>query len=103
MRDLYETYTRLARQNGVGRAIHPRMSPDETHTLSASTGALPPLPAAYAFVVQLGRDSDPALGRFDGQIEHLASGRQGRFSNQQEMLAFLEHTLAQSIAPPSGR
>lgn len=76
------------------------MSSRATKTPQPGETALAPLPAHYAFVVQLGRDSDPALGRFVGQIEHLASGRQGRFSSQQEMLAFLERTLAQSMALP---
>lgn len=77
------------------------MSAQPTNALQASERALAFLPADYAFVVQLGRDSDPALGRFVGQIEHLASGRQGRFSSQQEMLAFLERTLAQLMAAPA--
>ena len=76
------------------------MNSPDTNAPQARDRALAPLPADYAFVVQLGRDSDPALGRFVGQVEHLASGRQGRFSSQQEMLAFLEHTLAQSMAAP---
>jgi len=77
------------------------MSSRETNAPQAGEIRLAPLPAHYAFVVQLGRESDPALGRFVGQIEHLASGRQGRFSSQQEMLAFLERTLAQSMAAPT--
>ncbi len=76
------------------------MSSRETNAPLASEPKLAPLPAHYAFVVQLGRDSDPALGRFVGQIEHLASGQQGRFFNQQEMLAFLERMLERSMAAP---
>ncbi len=77
------------------------MSPRQTKASSASERALAPLPAHYAFVVQLGRDSSPALGHFVGQIEHLASGRQGRFSTRQEMLAFLDHMLAQNMGAPA--
>lgn len=79
------------------------MSPHEIDAPPASRSTLAPLPAQYAFVVQLGRDSDPALGRFVGQIEHLASGRQGRFSSQQEMISFLENTLTGAMASPAAR
>ena len=76
------------------------MSTRETKAPRDRDRALAPLPAHYAFVVQLGRDTDPARGRFLGQIEHLASGRQQRFSSQQEMLVFLEWTLAQGLGAP---
>ena len=73
-----------------------------THDRNVPGGAaLAPLPAQYAFVVQFGREADPAQGRFVGQVEHLASGRQWRFSNQQEMFAFLQRTLEQSMAAPA--
>lgn len=56
------------------------------------------LPASYAFVVQFGRDTDPGADRFVGQVEHLASARQKRFASREEMLAFIEETLAESAA-----
>lgn len=77
------------------------MSLRETNEPRIRQKELAPLPAHYAFVVHMGRDSDPARGRFVGQVEHLASGRQGRFSSQQEMLAFLESMLAQTMAGSS--
>lgn len=96
MRNLYETFETAT----ACRAIQDRMSSRETDPPQAGEKPLAPLPAHYAFVVQLGRESDPALGRFVGQIEHLTSGRQGRFSSQQEMFAFLESALAQTMAAP---
>lgn len=51
--------------------------------------ALPLLPAEYAFVVQFGRDTDASEGRLVGQVEHLASARQARFSNRDELVATL--------------
>lgn len=72
-----------------------------TRMPQAGQQALAPLPAHYAFVVQLGRDADPAQGRFVGQIEHLASGRQRRFFSQQEMVGFVESTVAQSKVSPA--
>lgn len=56
------------------------------------------LPASYAFVVQFGRDTDPRAGRFVGQVEHLASARQKRFTSRAEMLVFIEETLAEGFA-----
>ena len=58
-----------------------------------------PLPARCAFVVQLSRDSDPGQGRCIGQIEHLASGRQGRFATHEEMLTFMRELLQRNREP----
>jgi hypothetical protein len=58
---------------------------------------LPPLPAEYAFVVQFGRDTDASEGRLVGQVEHLASARQGRFSNREELIAMLVAMLTGAL------
>lgn len=55
--------------------------------------SLAPLPPHYAFVVQFGRDTDLERGSFVGQVEHVASARQARFSSRQEMLDFICDTL----------
>jgi len=56
--------------------------------------SLPLLPAEYAFVVQFGRDTDATEGTLVGQVEHLASARQGRFSSREELLAMLVEMLS---------
>lgn len=73
------------------------MSSPKVGTGQPGETVLAPLPARYAFVVQFGSDSNPLLGRFVGQVEHLASASQRRFSNQQEMWAILEQMLTQSM------
>ncbi|HYC55041.1 MAG TPA: hypothetical protein VEL28_08895 [Candidatus Binatia bacterium] len=55
---------------------------------------LAPLPSDYAFLVQLGRDTDFGAGMLVGQIEHLVSGRQARFAGREQMLSFMSDTLA---------
>ena len=39
----------------------------------------PELPTDKAFVLQLSRDTGPALEPFTGRVEHLATGRRLRF------------------------
>jgi hypothetical protein len=46
-----------------------------------------------AFVIQLGPDSDPATGRFEGRVEHVASGASVRFARSEELLDFLARTI----------
>jgi len=58
------------------------------------------LPASYAFVVQFGRDTDPRVDRFVGQVEHLASARQKRFASRAELLVFIDETLDEARAQP---
>lgn len=70
------------------------MSPPEDRKRMAADPSLPTLPTEYAFVVQFNRETDERSGRLVGQVEHLASARQARFGNREEMLAFIEDTLA---------
>ena len=51
------------------------------------------LPANRAFVIQF-RPADSKGGtRFDGRIEHLASGRAEYFSSQEELWKILDQLL----------
>ncbi len=49
----------------------------------------PVLPTELAFVVRFGGDD-----RESGRVEHVISGRGVRFHNREEMLAFINDTLA---------
>jgi hypothetical protein len=49
---------------------------------------------ARAFVVQLDPTTDPTAGRFEGRVEHVASGRVARFASPDEFLAFVARVLA---------
>jgi hypothetical protein len=42
-----------------------------------------------AFVLRLGRETEPAQGRFEGWVEEVDSGRELRFHSAEELLAFL--------------
>jgi len=46
-------------------------------------------PHDRAFVLQLGPQADPASGRIEGRIEHVASLRAARFCSLVELVAFL--------------
>lgn len=47
------------------------------------------LPAELAFVVRFGSGSRDA-----GRVEHVVSGRGARFGNREQLLAFINETLA---------
>jgi hypothetical protein len=55
------------------------------------------------FVLQLGPGSDPAAGRLEGRVEHVASTRSARFGSLDELLAALADLLAQANRPDPGR
>jgi hypothetical protein len=42
-----------------------------------------------AFVVQLGPETKPSEGRFEGLVEEVDSGRELRFRSAQELMNFL--------------
>jgi hypothetical protein len=42
-----------------------------------------------AFVLRLGRDTQPAQRHFDGSVEEVDTGRELRFRSTDELLAFL--------------
>jgi hypothetical protein len=47
-----------------------------------------------AFVLQLPPGANPAEGRFEGHVEHVASGQGLRFRSLEELLTFLTRVLA---------
>jgi hypothetical protein len=51
-----------------------------------------------AFVLELGPQADPAGGRMEGRIEHVASLRSARFGSLVELVAFLIEVLAEGNA-----
>jgi len=42
-----------------------------------------------AFVLRLGRETEPAQGRFEGWVEEVDSGQELRFRSTEELLSFL--------------
>ena len=46
-----------------------------------------------AFVLQLGSETDPDQGQFEGRIEEVDTGRELRFRSTHELLAFLGQCL----------
>jgi hypothetical protein len=63
----------------------------------------PTLPAWKAFVVQFSRETGAGTGVFSGRVEHLSSGRRGRFSSTEELVAILTELLAEVGKEPSHR
>lgn len=60
----------------------------------------PSLPSNRAFVVQF-RWRDAALSRgCNGRVEHVSSGRAGRFESWEELREFVERVLAAETALP---
>ncbi|MCC6763884.1 MAG: hypothetical protein IT293_04395 [Deltaproteobacteria bacterium] len=56
------------------------------------------LPSDRAFVVHFAPVSRPGL-RFEGRVEHLASGRSAFFSSRAALLAFVADVLAATRRP----
>ena len=48
-----------------------------------------------SFVIKFRPDTDPAQGRLDGRIEHVASGKTIRFRSFEELVEFLQSVLTQ--------
>jgi hypothetical protein len=46
------------------------------------------------FVIQLRKDSDPALGQFRGRIEHIDSGFSGTFQSLEDLRDLIVQLLA---------
>ena len=63
---------------------------------AAGTGA--ELPTGKAFVLQLSRETGPALEPFAGRVEHLATGRRVRFQTFEGFQAAVTRLLEE--APP---
>lgn len=49
-----------------------------------------------AFVLQLTRDTGPALQPFAGRVEHLSTGRRARFEKVDELLDALARLLKET-------
>jgi hypothetical protein len=56
----------------------------------------PDLPTGKAFVVQLSRETGPALSPFAGRVEHLSTGRRARFETLEEFLAAVTRLLSEA-------
>jgi hypothetical protein len=54
---------------------------------------------ARVFVVQLGSDADPGHGHLVGRLEHVDSGRRGRFASVEEMTEFFARILRELETP----
>jgi hypothetical protein len=46
-----------------------------------------------AFVLLFRADTDIEAGRFEGRVEHVATGRQARFHSVAELRTFIEQVL----------
>ena len=58
------------------------------------------LPPSRSFVVQLAADAEPVSGTFAGRIEHIVSGRSGRFASLDELSSFIADVLANADDEP---
>lgn len=67
----------------------PRMAARPAGTRAAKDPEPSVLPAELAFVVCFGAGSRDA-----GRVEHVVSGRGARFGNREQLLAFINETLA---------
>lgn len=56
----------------------------------------PELPVGKAFVLQLSRETGPALAPLAGRVEHLSTGRRVRFGSVEELMAALTRLLRET-------
>lgn len=70
-------------------------------TMTSAPGKRPtgPAPRDAAFVVHLTSVGDAADGRASGRVEHVRTGRAGRFDSAEELLRFMRETLAAVGSP----
>jgi len=61
----------------------------------APSEPVPELPAWKAFVVQFSRETGSSSGTLSGRVEHLSSGRRGRFNSAEQLVTILEKLLAE--------
>jgi hypothetical protein len=76
---------------GRARARGTRRTPPE-----AFPAEPPELPTGKAFVLQLSRETGPALRPFTGRVEHLATGRRLRFESLTAFRAALTRLLTET-------
>jgi hypothetical protein len=55
-----------------------------------------------AFVIQLREKADPGAGEFAGRVEHVDSGRADHFGSVEELVRFVERTLAEVETAEAG-
>lgn len=55
---------------------------------------VPTLSLEGSFVVQLTRNSRPGIGGCQGRVEHISSGSWAYFVDVDELLAFVDRTMA---------
>ena len=48
-----------------------------------------------AFVIQLRQKASPDVVEFAGRVEHVDSGRAGHFGSVDELVRFMERTIAE--------
>jgi hypothetical protein len=58
------------------------------------------MPTQRAFVIQFRPEADVKQGRFEGRVEHVASGQAAHFHSLDELLAFLARVLTDVHAEP---
>jgi len=51
------------------------------------------------FVIRLSPEANPANGKFQGHVEEVDTGREGRFGSLEEFLAFVQDCI---VADTSG-
>ena len=49
-----------------------------------------------AFVVRLGPNTEPSLGRLEGLVEEVDTGEELRFHSREELLGFLERRFVEA-------
>jgi hypothetical protein len=50
-----------------------------------------------AFVLRLGPETEPAIGRFQGSVEEVDTGKQTKFQSTEELLRFLAQTFEEAL------
>ena len=55
-----------------------------------------------AFVIQFREGADFSAGRVEGRVEHIASGRSGRFDSAAALLELLARVLKGAQSPEPG-
>lgn len=56
-----------------------------------------------AFVIRLGKETQPARGLFEGWVEEVDSGKELRFHSTEELLAFLGQRFAATDGGSRGK
>jgi hypothetical protein len=60
-----------------------------------------PLPFERAFVIQIRADADLAGGAVRGRAEHLSTGAAAAFDSLDELVAWMNSTVARATPRPS--